>query len=145
MRWGSLLSAGGSGHRSVIVMSVIGLPHTGDITLTSWGHRAFSTNLHEYGGEDVVEGCFEEKIDRVIWRIFFPPSSCVHVCVHSGINNKTTLKSYHNLLSILPQCLLLLIFLSTVYPNRFLIYLIPVMEGNTKSFCGYLCFFLISQ
>lgn len=65
------------------MMSVIGLPHTEDITLTSWGLRAFSTKLHEYGGEDVVEGCFEEKIDRVIWRIFFPPSSCVHVCVHS--------------------------------------------------------------
>lgn len=71
------------------MMSVIGLPHTGDITLTSWGLRAFFTNLHEYGAEDVVEGYLEEKIDRVIWRIFFPPSSRVHVCVHSGDKEQT--------------------------------------------------------
>ena len=31
----------------------------------------------------------EEKIDRVIWRIFFPPSSRVHVCVHSGDKEQT--------------------------------------------------------
>lgn len=71
-----------------------------------------------------------------LWRVLAIPA-CIS---YKSINNKTTLKSYHNLLSILPQCLSLLIFLSTVYPNSSLIYLIPVMEGNTKSFCGYLCF-----
>ena len=71
-----------------------------------------------------------------LWRVLAIPA-CIS---YKSINNKTTLKSYHSLLSLRPLCLSLLIFLSTVHPNSSLIYLIPVMEGNTKSFCGYLCF-----